>query len=77
MLEPPPVAKVGVSTKNWNVLSDKSSVCDDSEQIIDLGCGTSRRSFLTDSCLLNEVASVKIYLLQLISSCMFSVEFLR
>lgn len=54
LLEPPPVAKVGVSTKNWNVLSDKSSVCDDSEQIIDLGCGTSRRSFLTDSCLLNE-----------------------
>ncbi|BBH00138.1 zinc finger C3HC4-type RING finger family protein / BRCT domain-containing protein [Prunus dulcis] len=54
LLEPPPVAKVGVSTRNWNVLSDTSNVCDDSEQIIELGCGASRRSVLTDSCLLNE-----------------------
>ena len=61
LLKVPLVAEAGFSTKNWwKDVSDKSHVFGDSERIIDLGCGSSRRAVLTDSPLLNEVAVAEL-----------------
>ncbi|XP_062029037.1 uncharacterized protein LOC133745055 isoform X1 [Rosa rugosa] len=54
LLKVPLVAKPGFSVKKGKAVSDKSHVFGDSEEIIDLGCGSSRRGVSTDSRLLNE-----------------------
>lgn len=59
LLEVPRVPKVGVSTKNKKVLSDRSNDCDGSErQSGNTWLGTSSQSIWTRSCMLNEVAEI-------------------
>lgn len=62
LLKVPLVAKPGFSVKKGKAVSDKSHVFGDSEEIIDLGCGPSRRGVSTDSRLLNEVAVAELLL---------------
>lgn len=69
-LKAPVVVKPGSSVKKGKTVLDNSHAFRNSEEIIDLGCGSSRRGVFTDLRLLNEVALVEFLL-------SFSISFIH